>query len=142
MTPEELKFARVRSFLLLSREEFEAAKALQSKHRRQSVYLLQQAVEKALRGILEIEGKVAGPMHSIRGLAELLAKDHPLREAFLELDPLSAAATRYRYPTASGTVVDIGDTRLAELADVAETLLSRVHATIENFLGHSAQRGA
>lgn len=142
MTPEDLKFARVRSFLLLSREEFEAAKELQSNHRRQSVYLLQQAVEKALRGILEMEAKVAGPMHSIRGLAELLTRNHPLRDAFLELDPLSAAATRYRYPTASGTVVDIGDKRLAELADMAETLLSRVHPIIEDFLAKAAQRGA
>ena len=74
MTPEELQRLRVKSFLQLAREEWEVALEIRGKHRRQAAYFLQQCVEKLLRGVLETESVPAGPMHNIRGLADLLPK--------------------------------------------------------------------
>jgi hypothetical protein len=61
---------------------------------------------KLLRAVLEHEQIVASPTHSLRQLAQLLPKDHRWRDAFDELDRISSAATRYRYPTSAGNIID------------------------------------
>lgn len=88
MTPEQLRVTRIQSFIQLAKEELQVSAAIRMAHRRQSAYFLQRAVEKALRGILEVEGCVAGPMHSIRGLSDLLPAGHAFRVRFLDLEPL------------------------------------------------------
>ena len=133
MTPEELQRLRVNSFLQLAKEEWEVASEIRGKHRRQAAYFLQQCVEKLLRGVLETESVPAGPMHNIRGLADLLPKEHPLFDRFLELDELSPAATRYRYPSPRGTVADFDERRLAALLPKVEALMKDAGAVLKKF---------
>ena len=133
MTPEELHRLRVGSFLQLATEELEVAKEIREKHRRQAAYFLQQCVEKLLRGVLEVESVPAGPMHNIRGLTDLLPKGHPLRERFLELDELSPAATRYRYPSPRGTVADFDERRLIVLLPKVEALMTEASDLMQAF---------
>ncbi|MDH6267139.1 HEPN domain-containing protein [Rhizobium sp. SG_E_25_P2] len=133
MTPEDLQRLRVRSFLQLAKEEFDVAMQLRTDHRRQAAYFLQQSVEKLLRGVLETESVPAGTMHNIRGLADLLPKGHVLFERFLELDELSPAATRYRYPSPKGTLADFDDSRFDVLTPKVEALLRDAGAVMKRF---------
>lgn len=134
MTPEQLRVTRIQSFIQLAKEELQVSAAIRMAHRRQSAYFLQQAVEKALRGILEVEGCVAGPMHSIRGLSDLLPAGHAFRVRFLDLEPLSAAATKYRYPTSKGTLADIDPESLEALRLLAVDVISDAIDLMETFL--------
>jgi HEPN domain-containing protein len=93
---------RVDAFLQIAFEEREAALRLADPLPRQAIYFVQQAVEKLLRGVLEAEGVPAGVSHNLRYLCELLPESHPLKAAFMEFEPLSAASTRYRYPSVTG----------------------------------------
>lgn len=102
MSAETQKLARIASFLQLAEEELEAADKLSAPLPRQAMYFVQQSVEKLLRAVLEYEGVPAGASHNIRFLSELLPAGQPLKPMFVEFDPLSAASTRYRYPSASG----------------------------------------
>ena len=85
---------RVGAFLLIAEEELAAATRLQAPLPRQAQYFLQQTVEKLIRATLEAADIPAG----------LLPSGHPLLERFLDFDPLSAASTRYRYPTEAGAM--------------------------------------
>ncbi|WP_377288882.1 HEPN domain-containing protein [Rhizobium sp. SG2393] len=137
MTPEELRHQRIRAFRQLAQEEFEVALEIKVKHRRQAAYFLQQSVEKLLRGVLEVAGIPAGPMHNIRALAELLGKDHVLFETFVELDELSPAATRFRYPSPKGTVADFDETKFDALVPKIEALMKEAGTLMDDCLaGH------
>lgn len=104
MTAEAQRRRRVASFLALAEEEFAPARLLLDRLPRQAAYFQQQCVEKLLRAVLEAEGVPVGPTHNLRQLADMLHPEHPLKSRFLEFETLSAAATRFRYPTASGSV--------------------------------------
>jgi HEPN domain-containing protein len=104
MTAEAQRQRRILSFLALAEEEFAAATMLLDKLPRQAAYFQQQCVEKLLRAVLEAEGVPVGPTHNIRQLADMLPSQHALKARFTEFETLSAAATRFRYPTASGAV--------------------------------------
>ncbi|WP_457796778.1 HEPN domain-containing protein [Methylocystis sp. S23] len=104
MTAEAQKRRRVASFLALAEEELAAARILLDKLPRQAAYFQQQCVEKLLRAVLEAEGVPVGPTHNIRQLADMLPANHELKPRFLDFETLSSAATRFRYPTASGAV--------------------------------------
>lgn len=134
MTPEDLQRLRVRSFLQLAKEEYEVAMELRATHRRQAAYFLQQSVEKLLRGILETASVPVGPMHNIRGLADLLPDGHPLFQKFLDLDELSPAATRYRYPNPRGTLADFDDRRFDVLTPKVGDLLREAGIVMERFV--------
>jgi HEPN domain-containing protein len=104
VTAEAQKRRRVASFLALAEEELAAARILLDKLPRQAAYFQQQCVEKLLRAVLEAEGVPVGPTHNIRQLADMLPANHELKPRFLDFETLSSAATRFRYPTASGAV--------------------------------------
>jgi HEPN domain-containing protein len=70
---------------------------------RQSAFFQQQAAEKLVRAVLEVEGVPAGPTHNLRALTDLLKADNPTKPEFLAVDEWSSAATRFRYPTGSGS---------------------------------------
>ncbi len=106
MTAWEIRKRRIAAFRQLADEELSASIALANRSRRQSVYLLQQSVEKLVRGMLEASSIPAGPTHNIRSLAESLPLGHPLIERFKAFDELTPAATRYRYPTSQGHLPD------------------------------------
>lgn len=106
MSAEAQRQRRIASFLALAEEEFSAAGVLLGKLPRQAAYFQQQCVEKLLRAVLEAEGVPVGPTHNIRQLADMLPADHALKAGFLCFETLSSAATRFRYPTASGAVAN------------------------------------
>ncbi len=93
--------------MAISREELEAAEKLKAALPRQALYFLQQAVEKLVRAVLEHEGIPAGTAHNLLYLAGLLPAGHDLRSRFAAFEHLSAAATRYRYPSASGSLARV-----------------------------------
>jgi HEPN domain-containing protein len=104
MSAETQRRRRIGSFLALASEELEAAGLLLENLPRQAAYFHQQRVEKLLRAVLEAEAVPCGPTHNIRQLADMLPAEHSLKDRFLEFDSLSSAATRFRYPTASGAI--------------------------------------
>lgn len=107
MSADSQRQRRIASFLTLASEELAAAGTLLDKLPRQGAYFQQQAVEKLLRAVLEVEAIPAGPSHNIRALADLLPKDHVLKARFVGFEDLSSAATRFRYPTASGAIASV-----------------------------------
>ena len=122
MKAKDIQKRRIASFRQLAGEELAASVALAAGNRRQSVYLLQQAVEKMVRGVLESHSIPAGATHNIRALADLLPPGHALIERFKTFDELTPAATRYRYPTSEGHILDISEDRLKRLIEAVKAL--------------------
>ncbi len=131
LSPQHRK--RIVSFVKIGTEEKEAARRLQPDFPDQSMFFLQQAVEKLARAVIDSEGKVAGITHNIRTLAEVIGKEHPLYGLFVSLQDLSSAATRYRYPTSSGAIMELDADPQAALLEV-----EKAHATVLNFLKQKA----
>jgi len=75
------------------------------RHPRHAAFSVAQAAEKMIKAVLVAE-TVAYPAtsHQLDDLVRRLPADNPFKGDFLELTGLSAAATRYRYPTAGGDV--------------------------------------
>ena len=94
--------AKINSLLQLADDEHDCAVDLARKHPRQAAYLNSQAAEKAARAICEFERKPVGITHSLGQIASLLPNLHELREAILDLDRLSSASTKFRYPNPAG----------------------------------------
>ncbi len=93
---------RVAAFLALADEELLAARILASSSPRQAAYFVQQAAEKAARAVLTAAGVPFGTSHNLGQMAAALPSVHPMRAAIQALDRYSVAATKYRYPTATG----------------------------------------
>jgi HEPN domain-containing protein len=110
-------------------EELQAAGKLLPDLPDQSMFFLQQATEKFVRAVIEAEGKTASITHNIRVLADILGKDHPLFAMFTELQDLSSAATRYRYPTSSGNIMELDADPQATILDVR-----KAQAVVTEFL--------
>ena len=97
---------RIAAFLNLAQEELDAASWLVERSPRQSAYLVQQSAEKLARAILTHADVKFGIGHNLAQMAEALPADHPWIEKILPLDRHSPAATRYRYPTMAGRLLD------------------------------------
>ncbi len=111
---------RIEAFMTLADEEFSAARKLHSALPRQALYFLQQCVEKLIRACLEAAEIPAGTGHNISFLAGLLPEEHALRARFREFEHLSAASTRYRYPSGTGAVYQVpADEATKSLAEVS-----------------------
>ncbi len=102
MSAVDYRRRRVATFMALADEEMKASERLLEELPRQSAFFQQQAAEKMLRAVLEVESIPAGPTHNLRTLTELLASSNPMRADFLEIEDWSSAATRFRYPGGSG----------------------------------------
>jgi HEPN domain-containing protein len=120
---------RVKAFMEIGTEELRAAEKLLPDLPDQSMFFLQQAAEKLARALIEAEGKTASITHNIRILADVLGEAHPLFPVFVELQDLSSAATRYRYPTSSGNIMELDADPQAALLDVRTT-----HRLVVEFL--------
>lgn len=108
LTPHNRK--RISAFVALALRDADAARLLAEKLPEEAMFHLQQSVEKLVRALIEAEAGIAGPTHNIRALAEILPASHPLQEKLKPLHDLGAAATRYRYPTSGGNVIEyVGD---------------------------------
>jgi HEPN domain-containing protein len=113
---------RVEAFLVIASEELEAARRLNAALPRRAEYFLQQAVEKLLRAILQIELIPAGVGHGLVDLAHRLPEGHMWRERFKGFDHLSAASTMYRYPTAGGRIANVSAQLVTEELGRVESL--------------------
>ncbi|MGL4438307.1 MAG: HEPN domain-containing protein [Bosea sp. (in: a-proteobacteria)] len=118
MTDHPHRSRRVSAFMQIGAEELEAARKLLPELGAQSMFFLQQAAEKFARALIEADGKVAGTTHNLRALAEILTPKHELFQELVKVQDLSAAATRYRYPTASGRMLGIDADPQSTLRDV------------------------
>jgi HEPN domain-containing protein len=123
----------VAAFRRLAGEELDAAKLLADKHGSQAAYFLQQSVEKLVRGLLEVSGTPAGPTHQILQLARMLDPENVFVGRFVDLDELSAASTRYRYPSPSGEVKAMSSIRLGVLIDKVQALHDEVGVVLDDF---------
>lgn len=99
---------------MLANEEMRAAEMLLQTLPRQSAFFQQQAAEKLVRAVLEVEGVPAGPTHNLRALTDLLKADNPMKPEFLAVDEWSSAATRFRYPAGSGSTPNVSSAVLRE----------------------------
>jgi HEPN domain-containing protein len=133
MKAEEIRRKRVSAFATLAEKEFEAARLLMDTHPEQAAYFLQQCVEKLLRGLLEMQEVASGPTHNIQQLASLLTEAGDWRKRFSALDELSVAATRYRYPSPTGTIGTINRDRLMFLLGEVEELKRDAGAVLTKF---------
>ena len=126
---------RVEAFLAIADEEIEAAERLCDPLPRQAQYFLQQGVEKLIRAVLEHGGHLAGTGHNLAFLAGLLPPAHALRDRFKAFEHLSAASTRYRYPSPTGKVHSVSE------GDAAKTLadVKRLRADVTTFLREATE---
>ena len=134
MTAADHRRRRIATFLMLASEEMKAAEVLLETLPRQSAFFQQQAAEKVLRAVLEVEGVPAGPTHNLRTLTDLLKADHKLREEFLLVDEWSSAATRFRSPGGSGDAPSVSSIVLRG----RQAKLSALQATVEAFISKRA----
>lgn len=102
MDANSTKRQRIVAFLSIARKERGAAERLAEEFPGQAMFFAQQAVEKIARACLEGEEIPASRTHGLAALAMLLPAGHPFRDRLRDLDDLSTAATRYRYPSAYG----------------------------------------
>ncbi len=116
---------RIEAFLQLATEELGVATGLVEEAPRQCAYLLQQAAEKMARAILTAADVQFGPGHNLGQMAGALPEDHPWTKKIRSLNKHSPAATRYRYPTPEGRLLEPPSTRrlaqdVRELTDLLE----------------------
>lgn len=126
---------RVRAFVALAHEELEAARVLAKVARRQAAYYLHQSVEKTARAILTRAGIEFGTGHNLGMMAGRLPADHPFRSRIMEFDRLSAASTKYRYPTPTGRLPEPPSTAAIEKDIVA---IAKLLDDVERFTARSA----
>ena len=130
---------RIEAFLQLATEELGVATGLVEEAPRQCAYLLQQAAEKMARAILTAAEVQFGPGHNLGQMAGVLPEDHPWTEKIRSLNKHSPAATRYRYPTAEGELLEPPSTRrlaqdvreLTNLLEEARQFLGRDRAVLD-----------
>jgi HEPN domain-containing protein len=72
-------------------------------------YFAQQIVERVARALLTKAGVPFGTSHNLGQMASALPEGHPFKSQINGFDALSSAATKYRYPTASGWLPESPD---------------------------------
>jgi HEPN domain-containing protein len=98
---------RVGSFLQLAEEGLRTANLLvQEEQFRDAAYFAQQIAERIARALLAHAGVPFGTSHNIGQMASSLPHGHPFKNALFDMDELSPAATKYRYPSPSGRLAD------------------------------------
>lgn len=126
MSGEDHHWRRIHSFFVLAEEEANAAALLISPNPRQAAFFQQQAVEKMIRALIELERVAAGPTHSLGALADLLGPEHPMRERLKNFDEISSAAAKFRYPTGRGSVPTVDRDTLLQRQSAITVLMSDV----------------
>jgi HEPN domain-containing protein len=114
MSSADPRRRRIAPFGNLAGEEMKAAEILLDTLPRQCAFFQQQSAEKLVRAVheVDVEGIPAGPTHNLRTLTDLLGGAHPLRPHLREVEELSSAATRFRYPGGFGDAARVGAEKL------------------------------
>lgn len=95
------------SYVELAREDIDAARQLvrDTKHSGRAAFFIEQAGEKLIKAVLSVEEIVFPTTHHQLGtLAALLPMDHEWRAELASFDSFTTFATRFRYPTPSGSL--------------------------------------
>ena len=110
---------KAESLLILAEKDLAHAADNLRTHPGHAAFSVQQAAEKLIKAVLEAAGiDYPRVSHQLDDLLHRVPAENPFRADLLPLVRLTAAATRYRYPTAWGGVPD--DPPIAEIAqDVA-----------------------
>jgi HEPN domain-containing protein len=74
-----------------------------------AAYFAQQIAERVARALLTKAGVPFGTSHNLGQMASALPEGHPFKSRINGFDALSSAATKYRYPTASGWLPESPD---------------------------------
>jgi HEPN domain-containing protein len=136
MTASGLRRRRIATFLTLASEEMKAAEMLLQPLPRQSAFFQQQAAEKLLRAVLEVEGIPAGPTHNLRTLIDLLDADNAVRSEFLAVEEWSSAATQFRYPSGSGDAPNVSSAVL----QARQERLVALRTAVESFVAARGEK--
>jgi HEPN domain-containing protein len=123
---------RIAAFVEIARRELRSAELLLAEQPNAAMFFLQQSAEKLARALIEADGKLAGPTHNLRTLADILTTSHPIYDALVGVQDLSASATRYRYPSAFGRVFEVDSDPASALAEV-----KALHSTVLTYLSQS-----
>jgi HEPN domain-containing protein len=134
LTPSDLQIRRTNSFLLIAERELRAASHLGVELPEQAAYFVQQAVEKLIRALLELEGIPMGVGHNLRALADQLPQDHSFAGRFRQFDDLSVASTRYRYPTSEGRLLNFDPRQLPPLLAAVSQLNDEINKFVTSQL--------
>jgi HEPN domain-containing protein len=96
-----------------------------------AAYFAQQIAERVARALLTKAGVPFGTSHNLGQMASALPEGHPFKSRINGFDALSSAATKYRYPTASGWLPESPDGEsLRETLDELSTLVSDARAYV------------
>jgi len=134
VTAADHRRRRIATFLTLADEEMKAAEMLLETLPRQSAFFQQQAAEKLLRAVLEVEGIPAGPTHNLRTLMDLLKVGHAMDAEFQIAEEWSSAATRFRYPAGSGDAPKVSSAVLRD----RQTKLAALQGGVAAFISARA----
>jgi HEPN domain-containing protein len=94
---------RIRAFFDLAERGLKSAEILfRDGQFEDAAYFVQQIVERVARALLTNAGVPFGTSHNLGQMASALPPEHPFKSRINGFDALSSAATKYRYPTASG----------------------------------------
>lgn len=116
---------QIAALLRIAEEDIEATELLWRSKNRNAWYLCEQAAEKLIRAVLTSEGKHGGIRHHLDEMVDLIPDENPLKEPLRQIEMLSAYATSFRYPTASGRIPrSHGD--LTEIL----ALVTKIHADL------------
>jgi HEPN domain-containing protein len=97
-----------------------------------AAYFAQQIVERVARALLTSAGVPFGTSHNLGQMASALPAGHPFKSRINELDVLSSAATKYRYPTASGWMPEAPDAAgLRKTLDELTALVKEARAYVD-----------
>ena len=91
------------SFVAIAERDLGMAGELVAKYPDGAAFHLQQAAEKLLKALLTVHDlSFPATTHQLDVLVGLLPATDPFYEEFVDFSHLTAAATRYRYPTPGG----------------------------------------
>ena len=94
---------RIRAFFVLADRGLKSAEILFSDGQfEDAAYFAQQIVERIARALLTKAAVPFGTSHNLGQMASALPEAHPFKSRINGFDALSSAATKFRYPTASG----------------------------------------
>lgn len=96
-----------------------------------AAYFAQQIAERVARALLTKAGVPFGTSHNLGQMASALPEGHPFKSRINGFDPLSSAATKYRYPTASGWLPQTPDVEdLRKTLDELNALVREAEAYV------------
>ena len=116
---------RIRAFFDLADRGLKSAEVLfRDSQFEDAAYFSQQIVERVARALLTNAGVPSGTSHNLGQMASALPEGHPFKSRINGFDALSSAATKYRYPTASGWLPEGPDVEsLRQTLDEAAALV-------------------